>query len=160
MHAARYRGVAAAVCGPAPRKSRVPIDRKPAGKRPGARKQGGRTREAQPRRGCDGCGWAGEPVVGAENEKNPSKQPRGSCGFMVAWRGFEPPIFALRGRCPKPLDDQAVYRALKMAGVEGVEPSHTAPETAVLPLDDTPVCIAQARVRILSCFRRAVNRVR
>ena len=26
-----------------------------------------------------------------------------------------------------------------MAGVEGVEPSHTAPETAVLPLDDTPV---------------------
>lgn len=26
----------------------------------------------------------------------------------------------------------------KMAGVEGVEPSHTAPETAVLPLDDTP----------------------
>lgn len=26
-----------------------------------------------------------------------------------------------------------------MAGVEGVEPSHTAPEAAVLPLDDTPV---------------------
>ena len=26
-----------------------------------------------------------------------------------------------------------------MAGVEGIEPSHTAPETAVLPLDDTPV---------------------
>ncbi len=26
-----------------------------------------------------------------------------------------------------------------MAGVEGVEPSHTVPETAVLPLDDTPV---------------------
>lgn len=27
---------------------------------------------------------------------------------------------------------------VKMAGVEGVEPSHTVPETAVLPLDDTP----------------------
>ena len=27
----------------------------------------------------------------------------------------------------------------KMAGVEGVEPSHTAPETAVLPLDDIPM---------------------
>ena len=26
---------------------------------------------------------------------------------MVAWRGFEPPISALRGRRPKPLDDQA-----------------------------------------------------
>ena len=77
---------------------------------------------------------------------------------MVAWRGFEPPIFALRGRCPKPLDDQAVYRALKMAGVEGVEPSHTAPETAVLPLDDTPVRIAfQARVSILQGTIRPVN---
>ena len=45
----------------------------------------------------------------------------------------------------------------KMAGVEGVEPSHTAPETAVLPLDDTPVATTrllqkpelQARVSIL-----------
>ena len=25
-----------------------------------------------------------------------------------------------------------------MAGVEGIEPSHTEPESAVLPLDDTP----------------------
>ena len=32
-------------------------------------------------------------------------------------------------------------RLAKMAGVEGVEPSHTAPETAVLPLDDTPKSI-------------------
>ena len=32
-----------------------------------------------------------------------------------------------------------------MAGVEGVEPSHTAPETAVLPLDDTPVICALLR---------------
>lgn len=30
----------------------------------------------------------------------------------------------------------------KMAGVEGVEPSHTVPETAVLPLDDTPITYA------------------
>ena len=29
-----------------------------------------------------------------------------------------------------------------MAGVEGVEPSHTVPETAVLPLDDTPITYA------------------
>ena len=28
---------------------------------------------------------------------------------------------------------------VKMAGVEGVEPSHTVPETAVLPLDDIPM---------------------
>ena len=63
---------------------------------------------------------------------------------MVAWRGFEPPIFALRGRCPKPLDDQAICGCAEMAGVEGVEPSHTAPETAVLPLDDTPMRIASS----------------
>ena len=46
-----------------------------------------------------------------------------------------------------------------MAGVEGVEPSHTVPETAVLPLDDTPSATrcascsvnykVQARVSIL-----------
>ena len=39
----------------------------------------------------------------------------------------------------------------KMAGVEGVEPSHTVPETAVLPLDDTPVTLALNWKR--TCFR-------
>ena len=56
---------------------------------------------------------------------------------LVAPTGFEPAISALRGRRPKPLDDGAM-----LAGVEGVEPSHTVPETAVLPLDDTPKCVA------------------
>ena len=32
---------------------------------------------------------------------------------MVAWRGFEPPISALRGRRPKPLDDQAMRASIK-----------------------------------------------
>ena len=54
----------------------------------------------------------------------------------------------------------------KMAGVEGVEPSHTAPETAVLPLDDTPnllpvrlllFCKAQAQESILRAFPYAVK---
>lgn len=35
----------------------------------------------------------------------------------------------------------------KMAGVEGVEPSHTAPETAVLPLDDTPTELSHHTAR-------------
>lgn len=35
----------------------------------------------------------------------------------------------------------------KMAGVEGVEPSHTAPETAVLPLDDTPTELSRHTAR-------------
>ena len=69
---------------------------------------------------------------------------------MVAPTGFEPATSALRGRRPKPLDDGAT-----LAGVEGVEPSHTAPETAVLPLDDTPV--TQARVRILKARKQAVK---
>ena len=55
---------------------------------------------------------------------------------MVAPTGFEPATSDLRGRRPKPLDDGAI-KAL-MAGVEGVEPSHTEPESAVLPLDYTP----------------------
>lgn len=36
-----------------------------------------------------------------------------------------------------------------MAGVEGVEPSHTVPETAVLPLDDTPMSCALLPHRFL-----------
>jgi hypothetical protein len=32
-------------------------------------------------------------------------------------------------------------RGLGMAGEEGIEPSHTDPESAVLPLDDSPVQI-------------------
>ena len=67
-----------------------------------------------------------------------------ACEFLVAPTGFEPATSALRGRRPKPLDDGATCQrcalqcTVKMAGVEGVEPSHTVPETAVLPLDDTP----------------------
>ena len=55
---------------------------------------------------------------------------------MVAPTGFEPATSALRGRRPKPLDDGA--RQALLAGVEGVEPSHTEPESAVLTLDYTP----------------------
>ena len=43
----------------------------------------------------------------------------------------------------------------KMAGVEGVEPSHTAPETAVLPLDDTPVICALLRAQVSMLRKRA-----
>jgi hypothetical protein len=31
-----------------------------------------------------------------------------------------------------------VWRGEKVAGAEGIEPSHTDPESAVLPLDDAP----------------------
>ena len=68
---------------------------------------------------------------------------------LVAPTGFEPAISALRGRRPKPLDDGAM-----LAGVEGVEPSHTVPETAVLPLDDEAIC----RTREYLChFKLQVN---
>ena len=39
-----------------------------------------------------------------------------------------------------------------MAGVEGVEPSHTVPETAVLPLDDTPITM-QLRMHLIALAR-------
>ena len=90
---------------------------------------------------------------------------RGFFKFLVVPTGFEPATSALRGRRPEPLDDGTMWRIVvvyrewqgssrtyfvkprntrtarckKLAGVEGVEPSHTVPETAVLPLDDTPV---------------------
>ena len=97
--------------------------------------------------------WRASAVAGAEpgtildlfltarpsQEKRPATQ-WADLGFLVAPTGFEPATSALRGRRPKPLDDGATYvmRCRKMAGVGGVEPPHTAPETAVLPLDDTP----------------------
>ena len=72
-----------------------------------------------------------------DSKKKAERHARPSVFQLVAPTGFEPAISALRGRRPKPLDDGAM-----LAGVEGVEPSHTVPETAVLPLDDTPMCAA------------------
>ena len=59
---------------------------------------------------------------------------------LVARTGFEPVISALRGRRPEPLDERAKSekQAAHMAGMEGVEPPLTEPESAVLPLDDIP----------------------
>ena len=59
---------------------------------------------------------------------------------LVARTGFEPVISALRGRRPEPLDERAKSDKTKhtMAGMEGVEPPLTEPESAVLPLDDIP----------------------
>ena len=72
-----------------------------------------------------------------DSKKKAERDARPFLFQLVAPTGFEPAISALRGRRPKPLDDGAM-----LAGVEGVEPSHTVPETAVLPLDDTPKCVA------------------
>ena len=103
-----------------------------------------------------------------EMKERPGHAPRPVVSF-VAPTGFEPATSALRGRRPKPLDDGATWCAVqytvKMAGVEGVEPSHTAPETAVLPLDDTPSAArcaprrskTQARVNILRATLRRVK---
>lgn len=49
-----------------------------------------------------------------------------------------------------------------MAGMEGIEPSLTEPESAVLPLDDIPMLLvcrtdSQARIRIVRIFIPAVN---
>ena len=70
----------------------------------------------------------GEPSDGSPNSD------------LVARTGFEPVISALRGRRPEPLDERAKSekQAAHMAGMEGVEPPLTEPESAVLPLDDIP----------------------
>ena len=61
------------------------------------------------------------------------QEPCGAIVLSVAHAGFEPVISALRGRCPGPLDECA-----RMAGDGGFEPPHTDPESAVLPLDESP----------------------
>ena len=60
---------------------------------------------------------------------------------MVPSTGFEPVIFAVRGRRPKPLDQLGK----KMAAEEGFEPSRTDPESAVLPLDDSVTLHSQGQ---------------
>ena len=53
--------------------------------------------------------------------------------FYGSPKGNRTPVFAVRGRYPRPLDDGTV-----LAGGEGFEPSLTGPEPAVLPLNDPP----------------------
>ena len=108
-----------------------------------------------------------EPTISALRGRRPKPLDDGSIcerlrralNQLVLPIGFEPTISALRGRRPKPLDDGSV-----MAGVEGVEPSHTVPETAVLPLYYTPVgCLtvlgscARRYIRVLACLSQALN---
>ena len=54
-----------------------------------------------------------------------------SFNFLVAHTGFEPVISAVRGQCPRPLDECAKG----LAGDPGFEPGFDEPESSVLPLD-------------------------
>lgn len=75
------------------------------------------------------------------NSKMANQRKHGSPNSsLVARTGFEPVISALRGRRPEPLDERAKSDKTQhtMAGMEGVEPPLTEPESAVLPLDDIP----------------------
>jgi hypothetical protein len=69
-------------------------------------------------------------LLSHKTSRGPMWEPNG----MVAHTGFEPVISALRGRCPRPLDECAP--AKNMAAGLGFEPRLTDPESAVLPLDD------------------------
>ena len=53
------------------------------------------------------------PFVRTGFQQKQARQLPGLQYSMVAWRGFEPPISALRGRRPKPLDDQAMRASIK-----------------------------------------------
>ena len=86
--------------------------------------------------------------------------------ILAARTGFEPVTSALRGRCPKPLDERAMLLEAvsapcslclgMLAGMEGVEPSLTEPESAVLPLDDIPV-LASALAEDAELYMVTVN---
>lgn len=49
-------------------------------------------------------------------------------------KGSRTPVFGVRGRCPKPLDDGTTF----LAEGPGFEPGLTESESVVLPLDDPP----------------------
>ena len=81
--------------------------------------------------------------------KRKSRAKLSADAFMVAPTRFEPATSRLERAASKLTRRRSHISACvstsllltlssKLAGVEGVEPSHTAPETAVLPLDDTP----------------------
>ena len=57
--------------------------------------------------------------------------------YMVAHTGFEPVISALRGQCPRPLDECATT-IFYLPGDIGFEPILTESESVVLPLDESP----------------------
>lgn len=82
-----------------------------------------------------GCVRVGERRLSLQKAGAYEKAPTevGALQSLVARTRFELVISALRGRRPKPLDERAI-----MAGMEGVEPPLTEPESAVLPLDDIP----------------------
>lgn len=72
-----------------------------------------------------------------ETEKEPSvrKAPFLKTGSP---KGIRTPVPGLRTRCPGPLDD-GTAKNLNLAGERGFEPRSADPESAVLPLDDSPM---------------------
>ena len=104
--------------------------------------------------GCARAWWeAIELAGGGAYEKAPTEVE--ALQSLVARTRFELVISALRGRRPKPLDERAI-----MAGMEGVEPPLTEPESAVLPLDDIPVACKQSRNRVRQNMIRQSGRER
>ena len=81
---------------------------------------------------------------------NENRAPESPVSHLVARTRFELVISALRGRRPEPLDERAICSDSTLAGMEGVEPPLTEPESAVLPLDDIPMgaCPSHSRLRV------------
>ena len=54
-------------------------------------------------------------------------------------KGNRTPVYGVRGRCPRPLDDGTI----KMAEGPGFEPGLTESESVVLPLNDPPAAVRE-----------------
>ena len=72
---------------------------------------------------------------GREKEPSCRKAPFLKTGSP---KGIRTPVPGLRTRCPGPLDD-GTTKDLNLAGERGFEPRSADPESAVLPLDDSPM---------------------
>ncbi len=61
-----------------------------------------------------------------------TKKPGLIAGLEVAHRGFEPLIFALRGRCPRPLDECAMHYSADCTRNGGFCQTAIAPEPVAM----------------------------
>lgn len=73
----------------------------------------------------------GQPSVYNINNKGLPTQNQPQNNILVSHTGFEPVISALRGQCPRPLDEWDML----LAEEQGLEPQLNGPEPFVFPLD-------------------------
>ena len=80
-----------------------------------------------------------EPFMFCDPSRPNHRETRQKGGFLSGSPDqIRTGVTGLRGRRPRPLDDGAVVHPVRVARGEGLEPSMTGPEPAVLPITPPP----------------------